>query len=51
MLAIIAAVLFAIAAIFALAGNLALGPVNAAFILYLGLCLLSLHVAGIMARR
>ena len=51
MLAIIAAVLFAIAAILALADNLAFGPINALALTFIGLTLLSLHVAGIGSRR
>jgi uncharacterized membrane protein len=49
MLAIIAAVLFAIAAILTLIPPIAI--LTPLFITFIGLCLLSLHVAGIMARR
>lgn len=49
MLAIIAAVLFALAAIIDIA-KLGLGPISAFFLLFLGLALLALHVAGIGAR-
>ncbi len=50
MLAIIAAVLFGLAAIFEIA-KISLGPISVLFILLLGLTLLALHVAGIGARR
>ncbi len=49
MLAIVAAVLFAIALIFQLA-NFALGPISAAALVTAGLLCLALHVAGIATR-
>ncbi len=50
MLAIIAAVLFALAAIFEIA-KVALGPISVLFLLLLGLTLLALHLAGIGSNR
>ena len=49
MLAIVAAVLFAIAIIFQLAG-FALGPISASVLVTAGLLCLALHVAGIADR-
>ncbi len=50
MLAIVAAVLFALALLMQLAG-LALGAITAAAVLIAGLLCLALHLAGVGARR